>query len=117
MKTKTGIVTSAKMKGTVTVTVHAFIFHPIYKKRFRKSKKFLADANGHDVQEGDTVLITECRPLSKRKRFQVTEVLQRGPRVSDLQEEAALEKAVHRERKHAEAENEQSSASPQPSAQ
>jgi len=98
MITKKGTVSSAKMTGTVTVTVHAFVFHPIYKKRFRRSKKFLADVNGHDVQEGDLVIITECRPLSKNKCFKVTEVVEQAPRVSDVKEEAAIEETVHREK-------------------
>lgn len=96
MKTKHGVITSTKMTGTVTVTVHELIMHPLYKKRFRKSTKFLADTGGHDVVEGDTVAITECRPLSKRKCFRVTQVLARVPRVSALQEEEGLEEAMHR---------------------
>ena len=98
MRTKKGVVSSAKMTGTVTVTVNAFVFHPIYKKRFRKSKKFLADINGQDVQVGDKVIITECRPLSKRKCFKVTEVTEKAPRVSEVKEEAAIEETVHREK-------------------
>lgn len=98
MRTKKGVITSAKMQNTVTVTVHGFAFHPIYKKRFRKSKKFLADTNGHDVQEGDTVLIAECRPMSKRKYFRVSEVIKQVPRVSEVKEEEGLEKAIHREK-------------------
>jgi len=98
MRTKKGTVSSAKMTGTVTVTVHAFVFHPIYKKRFRKSKKFFADVNGHDVQEGDLVIITECKPLSKNKCFKVTEVVEQAPRVSEVKEEEAIEETVHREK-------------------
>ncbi|MDD3897066.1 MAG: 30S ribosomal protein S17 [Candidatus Peribacteraceae bacterium] len=100
MRTKKGIVTSAKMTGTVSVTVHASVMHPVYKKRFRRSKKFLADTNGHDVHAGDIVIITECRPLSKNKRFKVTEIAVHAPRVDDVVEEATVEKAIHRE-KHA----------------
>jgi small subunit ribosomal protein S17 len=100
MRTKTGIVTSAKMTGTVTVTVHESVFHPIYKKRFRKSRKFLADLNGHTVHEGDLITIAECKPLSKNKYFKVQEIVQKAPQVSEIAEEAALEKTVHRE-KHA----------------
>lgn len=97
MRTKKGIITSAKMQGTVTVTVHREVFHPIYKKRFKRSKRFLADTGTlTDLAEGDKVLITECRPLSKRKRFTVTEVLERAPRVSEIQEEAGLENVMHR---------------------
>ena len=103
MRIKKGTITSAKMTGTVTVSVETFPFHPVYKKHFLRSKKFLADPNGHDVAEGDTVLITECRPLSKRKYFKVTEIVERAPRVSEVQEEEALKKAVHREKRVPEA--------------
>lgn len=99
MRTKKGIVSSARMTGTVTVTVHRSVFHPIYKKRFRRSAKFLADTAGiEDLLEGDTVIITECRPLSKRKCFKVTEVVTRIPRVSEVQEEEGVEEAVHRKK-------------------
>jgi len=100
MRTKKGQITSAKMTGTVTVTVHRSIFHPLYQKRFTRSKKFLADTGDHtDLAVGDTVLITECRPLSKRKCFRITEVIERVPRVSELKEEEAIEKSIHREKK------------------
>jgi small subunit ribosomal protein S17 len=94
MRTKQGIITSAKMTGTVTITVHRSVFHPMYKKRYRMSKKFLADSNGMDLGVGDLVIITECRPISKRKCFRVTEVLKRAPRVSEMAEEAALAGAM-----------------------
>jgi small subunit ribosomal protein S17 len=83
MRTKQGIITSAKMQNTVTVTVHRGVMHPLYGKRFRVSKKFLADTNGMDVHVGDMVAITECRPLSKRKRFKVTEILKKAVQVSE----------------------------------
>ncbi len=90
MRTKKGVITSAKMQNTVVVTVHAYMNHPVYGKRFRRSKKFMADTNGQDVYEGDLVIISECRPLSKNKRFKVTEIVQHAPRVSEIQEEAGL---------------------------
>lgn len=97
MRTKQGTITSAKMQNTVTVVVHRSVFHPIYKKRYRVSKKFLADSNGmQDLGIGDSVVITECRPISKRKCFKVTEVLKRAPRVSDVQEEGALEQVTQK---------------------
>lgn len=83
------------MQGTVTVTVHRSMFHSLYKKRYRMSKKFLADSRGiEDLGVGDVVVITECRPLSKRKCFKVTEVLKRVPRVSEMAEEASLAGAM-----------------------
>jgi len=76
MRTKRGIITSAKMQGTVTVTVDTSRMHKIYKKRYKQSKNFLADSKGFDnLKEGDEVEIVECKPLSKRKRFKVTEVI------------------------------------------
>ncbi len=88
MRTKIGTVTSAKMQNTVAVTVHRAVMHPTYDKRYRVSKKFLADTNGHDLAVGDEVTISECRPLSKRKCFKVTEVLKKAPRVSEMKTEA-----------------------------
>jgi small subunit ribosomal protein S17 len=91
MITKKGTVTSAKkMTNTVTVTVHRSLVHPVYKKGYRLSKKFLADTNGMDLHMGDEVIIQECRPLSKRKHFKVTEIVKSAPRVSEM----AVEKAV-----------------------
>ena len=100
MRTKKGIVTSAKMTGTVTVTVTAAVFHPIYKKRFQRTKKFLADPNGFDVAEGDAVLISECRPLSKNKHFRIAEILKQAPRVSEVQEEAAVDDVTKKEKQN-----------------
>lgn len=99
MITKHGVITAAKMKNTVTVTIHRHVFHPLYKKRFRSSKKFLADTAGMDVGVGDEVVITECRPLSKRKHFKVTEIVKKAPKVSEMKEDAALEAAMHRKKK------------------
>jgi small subunit ribosomal protein S17 len=84
MRTKQGVITSASMQNTVTVTVHRAVLHPMYSKRFRVSKKFLADTNGHNLGIGDEVIITECRPLSKRKRFKVTDIVKQAPRVSAM---------------------------------
>lgn len=97
MITKKGVVTGTNMKDTITVTVHQHVTHPIYKKSFKKSKKFLVDLNKQsDVAVGDEVLIQECRPLSKRKHFLLKEVLKRAPRVSEMGEEAGLGEAMHR---------------------
>lgn len=90
MRKKKGVVTSAKMTGTVAVTVHRSIFHPIYQKRYRRSKTFLADAREHGLHEGDHVVIEECRPLSKHKHFRVVEVLKKAARVDELCEEEGV---------------------------
>ncbi len=79
MRTKKGTVTSAgKIKNTVTVTVTRYVVHPVYKKSYPVSKKFLADTNGQEVKEGYVVMIGECRPLSKKKHFKIVEVVEKG---------------------------------------
>ncbi len=87
MRTKIGIVTSAKMQKTVVVTVHRSVMHSMYDKRFRVSKKFMADSTGFDLGVGDEVVITECRPLSKNKCFRVTEILKAAPRLAHIKTE------------------------------
>lgn len=86
------------MTGTVTVTVHRQVMHALYRKQFRVSKKFLADSAGMDLWEGDEVRIVECRPISKNKRFKVTEIVKKAPRVSDIGMESKVAKAVVREK-------------------
>ena len=74
MRTKTGTATSTKASKTVTVTVHSYKRHPKYFKSYRTTKTFHAHDENEVVQEGDTVTIAECRPLSKLKRWRVVEV-------------------------------------------
>ncbi|MBI5414322.1 30S ribosomal protein S17 [Candidatus Peregrinibacteria bacterium] len=81
MRTKKGIVTSAKMEKTIVVTVHQYKVHSKYKKRFRTSSKFVAHDPEESCHEGDEVIISESRPLSKRKRWVLTEILKRAPEV------------------------------------
>ena len=66
-----GVVVSDKMDKTVTVKVEGRVMHPLYKKFIRRSKKYAAhdEANVHKV--GDMVRIRECRPISKRKTWEV----------------------------------------------
>lgn len=104
MRTKKGVVTSAKMQGTVSVTVNRLVFHPVYKKRYRKSKKFLCDPNNLDLYPGDVVIITEGKPLSKNKRFTVTEIVKAAPRVDEMKDDEAIAKVLHREKKGADEE-------------
>ena len=87
MRTKTGIITSAKMQKTVVVTVHRYVMHDTYGKRFRRSKKFMADTNNMDLGVGDEVEITECRPLSKNKCFLVTKLIKQAPKLAEFKME------------------------------
>lgn len=76
-KVQLGIVTSIKMDKTVTVKVERRLPHPIYKKYFTRSQKFLAHDAENSCREGDRVRIIECRPLSARKRWRLLEIIER----------------------------------------
>jgi len=66
-----GVVVSDKMDKTVVVKVERRVMHPIYKKFIRRSKKYAAHDENNASKVGDTVWIRECRPISKRKRWEV----------------------------------------------
>lgn len=66
-----GVVVSDKQDKTVTVLVERRVMHPLYKKYVKKSKKYAAHDEGNACKVGDEVSIQECRPLSKRKRWEV----------------------------------------------
>ncbi len=66
-----GKVVSNKNDKTVVVKVIRKITHPVYKKIVQVSKKYTAHDETNQCQEGDSVKIIECRPLSKRKRWKV----------------------------------------------
>lgn len=66
-----GVVVSDKQDKTVVVRVERRVKHPVYKKIVRKSKKYAAHDEGNACKEGDVVRIQECRPISKRKTWEV----------------------------------------------
>ena len=76
--TKVGLVTSNASDKSVVVKVENLIMHPLYSKFVRTSSKFMAHDEENACNEGDRVLIEECRPLSKRKRWRVRKVLERA---------------------------------------
>ena len=71
-----GKVVSAKMQNTVSVEVVRVIAHPVYKKRIKKHKKFLSHVSEVSPKVGDVVRITAAKPISKNKRWRVSEILQ-----------------------------------------
>lgn len=77
-KERIGKVTSDKMDKTVIVENERRVAHPLYKKYFKKTTKFVAQNDNNDAKTGDTVRIMETRPLSKTKRWRVIEVLERA---------------------------------------
>lgn len=74
MKTFKGRVVSTKQQKTATVAVTRIVVHPVYKKRYKRTKKYQV----HDelgVKEGDTVTFSASRPYSKLKRWKITGIL------------------------------------------
>lgn len=76
-KTLVGTVSSDKADKTITVTVSTRKTHPIYKKQYSETKKFLAHDENNEARVGDKVSIVETRPLSARKRYVLKTVIDR----------------------------------------
>ena len=77
----TGVVVSDKMEKTVTVSVERQTRHELYGKAQRRTSKFLAHNEHTDVKVGDRVAIVEARPMSARKRWVVTRVVEKAKQI------------------------------------
>jgi small subunit ribosomal protein S17 len=77
-KVREGVAVSVKMDKTVVVAVIDRVRHPRYRKTVQRTKRLYAHDETNDVREGDRVRIQETRPVSKQKRWRVTEVLERA---------------------------------------
>ena len=77
-KSMTGTVTSDKMEKTITVSVETVKQHPLYRKTVKTSKKYKAHDENNEAKAGDVVKIMETRPLSKDKRWKLTEIVQKA---------------------------------------
>ena len=78
-RTLTGRVVSDKMDKTVSVAIERLIKHPMYGKYIRRTSKVLAHDERNECKAGDRVTISECRPKSKNKAWQVVDVIERAP--------------------------------------
>jgi len=77
-KERVGLVVSDRPEKTVTVSVETLVRHPLYKKRVRRSKRFMVHDEGNEARVGDTVRIIETRPLSARKRWRLANIVSRA---------------------------------------
>ena len=77
-RTITGRVVSDKMDKTVSVAIERLIKHPVYGKYIRRTTKVLAHDAANECKPGDTVQISECRPISKNKSWSVVNVVERS---------------------------------------
>ena len=83
MKIFTGEVTSTKMNKTATVAVKRVVIHPVYKKRFIRTKRY----HVHDefgVKVGDEVKFIASKPYSKKKKWKVVEVVDKSKKEKDI---------------------------------
>lgn len=76
--TKVGQVVSAAMEKSVLVKVDSLVMDKLYHRFVRRSRKFVAHDENSTCKTGDTVQISECRPLSRTKRFRVVRVIDRA---------------------------------------
>ena len=76
-RTIIGTVSSSAPDKTIVVTVRTRKTHPIYRKQFTVSRKFMAHDEKNEAQVGDKVAIIETRPISARKRFRLERILEK----------------------------------------
>jgi small subunit ribosomal protein S17 len=77
-KTITGTVVTDKMDKSRIVSVTRRVKHPLYKKYIMRTSKFMAHDENNESNVGDTVAISETRPLSRRKRWRIIEIVERA---------------------------------------
>lgn len=90
---RTGVVVSDAMTKTVVVRVEQVYRHPRYEKVMRRSRKFYAHDKAERARVGDVVRIRETRPLSKRKRWEVIEVVKAAGAEAAAAEAAGVQEA------------------------
>ncbi len=73
-----GKVTSNKADKTIIVSVERQVIHPLYRKYFKRTKRFMAHDETNTCKLGDKVKISECRPLSANKRWILVDIIQRA---------------------------------------
>ncbi len=77
-RTLVGVVVSTKMDKSVVVQTERLVRHQLYGKLMRKHDKYMADDPENSCSLGDRIMIEECRPLSKNKRWRVREIVERA---------------------------------------
>ena len=77
-KTRVGTVVSNKMSKSIIVAIERQVAHPLYKKYFKKTTRLMAHDEQNDCSVGDVVKIMEIRPLSKRKKWRLVEIVEKA---------------------------------------
>ena len=89
-KERTGVIVSDRMQKTVVVTVERTVTHPKYKKILRRRSNVKAHDETNQCRIGDRVLIVECRPLSRDKRWRVSKIIERAKMVEEAPQPAGV---------------------------
>jgi small subunit ribosomal protein S17 len=97
-KTITGIVSSKKTDKTIVVTEHVRLTHPLYRKQYTVTKKFMAHDENNEAAEGDKVVITETRPISARKHFKLDRIVEKAG-IKHVESETPAIEAANEEEK------------------
>ncbi len=92
-RTITGVVSSDKADKTIVITVQTRKTHPIYKKQYTVTSKFMAHDENNEAKLGDKVIISETRPISRRKRFSLQSVIETA-RIMHIEPETAAKKTA-----------------------
>ena len=77
-RTITGIVSSDKVDKTIVITIQSRKTHPLYKKQYTVTDKFMAHDEKNEAKVGDKVVIAETKPISARKRFALVKVVEKA---------------------------------------
>lgn len=92
VKTLIGTVSSVSPDKTIVITIHTRKTHPIYKKQYTVTSKYMAHDEKNECRIGDKVTIVETRPLSARKRYALQEILQKA--VLSREDKEVIEKSA-----------------------
>lgn len=88
-RTITGVVSSDKANKTIVITVQTRKTHPLYKKQYTVTSKFMAHDENNEAKLGDKVVIVETRPLSARKHFNLQTIIEKA-RVLHVEDEGSI---------------------------
>jgi len=106
-RTIIGTVSSNKSDKTIVVTVQTRKTHPLYKKQYTVHTKFMAHDENNEAQPGDKVAIVETRPLSARKRFTLSRIIEKPALREDTLEVTKVVEEPKVKKADAEAESEE----------
>lgn len=94
LKVRQGIVVSTKMDKTIVVRVERRKKHPLYKKTIKISKNYKAHDEKNECNEGDSVRIIECRPISKHKSYRLEQIVERAQNLETVKDEDVLKEVL-----------------------